>query len=212
MTRRRAPRGVEARRAAWTALFASALVAGAAGCRGDDGGGDTDGDTEGDTDGGGFQFAADDPEAYVQIDRIGMPGVAAAVITSKDAYNEADPAADAAGTFVDEITANLTAIHDGLDDDLTGLGLTPCAVDDCVAQAGPLVVPDALTIDLAVPAAFPNGRRLPDQVMDITLAVVLLDLATAGQGVTTFADLPLNPPENDKEFLAEFPYLATPHE
>lgn len=143
----------------------------------------------------------------VRVDRMGMPAIATAVITSKDAYNAADPADDANGDFVDEIVANLTAFHDLLDDDLIGLGLTPCEVGDCVSQAAPLVVPDVLTIDPGQPAGFPNGRRLADPVMDVTLAVVLLDLsvhpATALIGV--------NPTANDKPFLDDFPYLRPPN-
>ena len=45
--------------------------------------------------------------------------------------------------------------------------------------------------------------------MDVTLAVVLLDLGV--HDVTLFAGLPLNPPANDKAFPSTFPYLATPH-
>ena len=38
------------------------------------------------------------------------------------------------------------------------------------------VVPDTLKIDLTAAAGFPNGRKLEDPVIDVTLAVVLLDL------------------------------------
>lgn len=74
-----------------------------------------------------------------------------------------------------------------------------------VAQA---VVPDTLTIDLSAASGFPNGRRLPDPVIDVTLAVVFLDLSVNGPG--TLAGLPLNPPENDVAFRDTFPYLAPP--
>ena len=65
--------------------------------------------------------------ASSRVDRMGMPAVATAVITSKNAYNQANPSDDAAGVFVSEIVANVGAIHAALDDDLTSLGLTPCA-------------------------------------------------------------------------------------
>ena len=79
-----------------------------------------------------------------------------------------------------------------------------------MAQAGPLIVPDTLKIDTAVAAGFPNGRKLPDKVIDITLAVILLDLGVGGQTAGTLAGLPLNPPANDKPFGSTFPYLAAP--
>lgn len=158
-----------------------------------------------------YLFASTDPGSYVRIDRMGMPAIATAVISSKDEYNQADPVDDAAGDFVPEIIDNVTFFHSALDDDLSGAGLAPCLVDDCIAQAAPLVLPDTLKIDPAASPGFPNGRRLGDPVMDVTLAVVLLDLAVEGQTALTLAGLPLNPPANDVPFGTVFPYLATPH-
>jgi len=162
---------------------------------------------------GGGEFAFDDAPAAdfsVQIDRLGMPAVGTAVITDKAGYNAATPEDDAAGTFVEEITANVTAIHEALDDDLEDLDLVPCEPDDCVTQAAPLVVPDTLKLDLTVAAGFPNGRLLTDPVMDVTLAVVLLDLTEDGQTPTSLVGV-LNPDENDVDFLDDFPYLAEPN-
>ena len=162
-----------------------------------------------------FVFATDPPSAYVRVDRMGMPAIATAVISSKDAYNAADPADDANGDFVGEIVASLNVLHDALDDDLVGLGITPCTVDNgngsCVTQAAPLVIPDTLKIDLLAVSGtpgFPNGRRLEDPVIDVTLAVVLLDLSVHGAGTLVGV---LNPAANDVPFTAEFPYLAAPH-
>ena len=159
--------------------------------------------------GNAFAFRTDPAADYLRVDRMGMPAIGTAVISSKDAYNQADPSDDAAGTFVAEIVANVTGLHDALDDDLTGLGLTPCAPADCVAQATPLVVPDVLRLDTSQPNGFPNGRRLADPVIDVTLAVVLLDLGV--HPADLFAGLPLNPPANDLPFLLEQPYVAAPH-
>ena len=159
-------------------------------------------------DAGGFAFRADPESAYTVVDRLGMPAINTAVITSKDDYNAATPTDDANGDFVAEITANVDALHQALDDDLTGAGLTPCATADCVAAAAPLVVPDTLSIDRTSPPGFPNGRLLSDPVVDVTLALVLLDLgSTDGCGgeactVTTLADLPLSPPANDVDYLS----------
>jgi hypothetical protein len=158
-------------------------------------------------------FDADPPTAYIRVDRMGMPAVATAVISSKDAYNAADPSDDAAGTFVGEIVASVQFLHSALDDDLAALGLTPCGpsateptIGQCIDQAAPFVVPDTLTIDVSGAAGFPNGRALPDPVIDVTLALILLDLSV--HDVALFASLPLNPPANDLTFPPNFPYLA----
>jgi hypothetical protein len=76
------------------------------------------------------------------------------------------------------------------------------------ATVASLVVPDVLTLDLNSSAGFPNGRRLPDPVIDITLAVLFLDLRT--HPADTLARVPVNPPANDLPFRANFPYLAAP--
>lgn len=154
----------------------------------------------------------------------------------------------AAPKWAGEITANLEALHIALADDLAGLGA--CAtvtgtapdqvadVSSCVGQAtGAIpvlvdgtttpattvsvgVIPDALTIDATAAPGFPNGRRLADPVMDVTLAVILLDLAEGNTGcggsctALTLATgaTQQNPGANDKTFQAEFPFVAAPHE
>lgn len=68
------------------------------------------------------------------------------------------------------------------------------------------VVPDTLTLNLAADAGFPNGRLLADPVIDVTLAVIFLDLSANGPG--TLAGLPLNPSANDVPLPAGFPFLA----
>lgn len=70
------------------------------------------------------------------------------------------------------------------------------------------VIPDTLTINVNAPAGFPNGRLLPDPVVDVTLAVIFLDLTQ--HSALTFANLPLNPPSNDVGFQDGFPFLAPP--
>ena len=73
-----------------------------------------------------------------------------------------------------------------------------------------MIVPDTLKLDLSRPAAFPNGRTLTDPVIDITLAMLFVDFNVSGQSPMTFANLPLNPPANDKPFSDSFPFLAPP--
>jgi len=193
----------------------------------DDDSGVDDDDAVDDDDSGavvGFVFSTTDPQDYTRVDRMGMPAVATALITqeNKDAYNAGSPTDDLALTFVGDIVGTIVYLHHGidgndgntgLDDDLADFGLTPCtAIGDgsgsCVAQGGPLILPDTLKIDTSAPAGFPNGRTLADPVIDVTLAVLLLDLSVHGAGDLVGA---LNPAANDVDFQTEFPFLAPAH-
>jgi hypothetical protein len=184
------------------------------------------------------------------------------ILGDKDAYNLGTPEDDAALTFIPETLASLGLLHwgpdalnppnpagPGLDDDLATFGITPCEapqvgfLNSCALQGAPAVVPDVLKIDTDLPAGFhfdpvtcgpvPNGRGLADPVIDIILAVLLVDLSQPipdGWGVPcptkedpgapasiflsigALGGLSLNPPANDVPFETEFPYLAPAHE
>ena len=69
-----------------------------------------------------------------------------------------------------------------------------------------LAVPDALRLDFAVANGFPNGRRFDDPVVDITLAALLIDLNRHAPGL--LASLPLNPPNDNVNAMAAFPFLG----
>jgi hypothetical protein len=69
-----------------------------------------------------------------------------------------------------------------------------------------LVVPDVLQLDMNQPSGFPNGRGLKDPVVDITLAVLFLDLKS--ESAATFANLPLDPSTTGVPEPATFPYLS----
>jgi len=172
---------------------------------------------------GGYNFPENPVDDYTQIDRHAAveAGTAAILapaglglngedISLRDMYNASNPAEDADGKWVNEIVKSITFFHDALDDDIMGFGLVPATVDETVAQAGPVIIPDTIKYDPSMPTGYPNGRALTDKVVDLTLAAVLLKLGP-NQPLTTFADLPLNPPENDKPFKGEFPFLADPH-
>ncbi|MEX1368569.1 MAG: DUF4331 family protein [Nannocystaceae bacterium] len=183
------------------------------------------------------EFGKLDPDAYTRVDRMGFPAINTGLIIAgdKDAYNAASPADDAALAFATDIFTSLEILHigvpgmqspdnTGLDDDLAALTLQPCVtpglpMDTCDDQGGPFAIPDVITIEVGGADAFPNGRRLADPVMDIVLAVLLLDLSVSETAILTFLDLDgdgtfgpsLNPLENDLEFNSDFPYVAAPH-
>lgn len=197
---------------------------------------DTSGTSTTGPDPGQFEFDETPFDDYVQVDRMGFPAINTGLnlLGDKDAYNAASPVDDANLVFNMDIRTSLETLHlgapgeqtadnTGLDDDLTGIGFTPCITpplpaNNCDDQAGSFAIPDTVVIDLDDPAGFPNGRRPADPVMDIIFAVLLLDLDA--HSVTAFLDLDqdgmpgpsVNPIENDVELPAEFPYLAPAHE
>lgn len=124
--------------------------------------------------------------ALTQVERFGLPAIATVFIPagSRNAYNAGAPADDQA-TFRAFVTGTLTSFGhpdpEGLADAL---------------------LPDIQPINLAVPSAFLNGRRLQD------------DVITAELGLIFGANAALNDDHvdvNDRPFLAAFPYLAAPH-
>ncbi len=181
-------------------------------------------DTDTDTGDDGFIFPDTPFDDYEQIDRhgaveAGTAGIRASQglgfnpgsdITIRDAYNASNPVEDAMMKWFGEIAESVTFFHDALDDDVMKAGLTPATIQETVAQAGPVILPDTIKYDPSKPTAYPNGRTLTDPVVDITLAAVLIKLGN-GVPLSVLADLPLNPPKNDVDFLPEFPFLAPPH-
>lgn len=92
----------------------------------------------------------------------------------------------------------------------TSFNVTPCLTQTVVPgrSVADLVVPDMLRLDLKQPASFPNGRLYLDPVIDISLAVIFLDLRR--HPATTFAALPVNPNGVDQPLPTTFPFLAPP--
>jgi len=63
--------------------------------------------------------------------------------------------------------------------------------------------PDVIIYDTSLPASYPNGRALTNDVVDLACAL-------GGECRVANNDAP-NPTANDKPFEAAFPYLASPH-
>ena len=144
-----------------------------------------------------------------QIDRVGMPFVARLLIDSTDEYNAATPADDQFLMFAAEVSGSLAALHALLDAAIVGQGLMPCGLAACNQVTTPLVIPDTIDFDPSSDAGFPNGRHPADPVFDLMLAALLLD--AEAHPLTTYADMPLSPADNDVPFEATMPYLAPPH-
>lgn len=80
--------------------------------------------------GTGFTFDDAPLSDYVQVDRMGMPAVATALVLSprKNAYNDANVQADSANTFAFDLIEGLRRFAEPLQDDLAARGLVSCAV------------------------------------------------------------------------------------
>jgi hypothetical protein len=65
------------------------------------------------------------------------------------------------------------------------------------------VMPAPIIFDTSKPAAFPNGRALTDDVVDLMCALARECRVLSSENPS--------PTANDVPFLATFPYLAPPH-
>lgn len=101
----------------------------------------------------------------------------------------------------------------------------PQRLDIPLRRAFEIFIPNVCAIDMDTTGTWPYGRRLEDQVATRFLSL-FLDMEASFNGRPYHVDLlndqslwdgapiepktPPNPLRNDKEFLAEFPYLADP--
>jgi hypothetical protein len=143
--------------------------------------------------------------AGTRLDRMGAALYNAALIPPgelKEAFNQASPEGDVA-SFLEAATGSVGFLR-GVGDEVLGgpqdggpLGsLTP-------AQVGAALTPDVVKVDFSQPVAFPNGRQLADDVIDVTFGVAMN--RGGAEGVSDGIDA------NDKAFSTAFPYLAEPH-
>ena len=169
---------------------------------------------------------------WVQVSRLGNPLINELVIplALKDKYNRTQPSGDL-GNFGSYVLKpfpaaalnqllNLGIKEDGRTDIVTALLTGIPGVTQIGSKPAPA---DTLKINLGVPpaatenrfgviggdnAGFPNGRRLGDDVVDITLRVVGGYLVPEAQGGKK---LPLGDgvDRNDQDFLPAFPYVPS---
>ena len=79
--------------------------------------------------GSNFNFRTDPVSAYVQVDRMGMPAIATALISTpaKNPYNDDSPGIDGTRKYVNEISSTLGVLANALQDDFQRAGLSICA-------------------------------------------------------------------------------------
>ncbi len=143
------------------------------------------------------------PVSGVMIDRAGLPAVATLFLgyngftknlgytqssgdNNKDVYNTQLPSTD---------NANYAAAYSSAIQTLFGRTQA-----DANFLANQVLAPDVLPINVDTATAFPNGRKLADDVIDGELHLLTNNNATTDQ---------IN--ANDSAFSTTFPYLAGPH-
>lgn len=176
-----------------------------------------------------FEFRNDPIESFIKVDRMGGPATTTALLmpgaaggNRRQQANLTEPVDD--GQYAGEYVRTLRTLHFELAPVLQGLQLATCGiagatVDEtdvgrCVSQAAPRVIPDVLQLDTSQPSGYPNGRDADDQVIDILLAIALLDLTDPAArcfgtpcALNTLAGLPLNPGFSTPRPLTQFPFF-----
>ncbi len=133
-----------------------------------------------------------------QLDRMGVPAVNVALVpfATKEAYNTGSAPQDAAGQFASGIVSTLTA-----------LGTSPANIAllaNLAVNNGDLLRLSLTTANTGPQggtnpaAAFPNGRRVADDVIDTLLGIITNGAITTGDNVNG----------NDVPFQDVFPFLA----
>ncbi len=72
-----------------------------------------------------------------------------------------------------------------------------------------VLVPDVVTINLAQPSTYPNGRLPQDPVIDTLISVLFLDQTR--HTPRTLVNIPLDPPGVVRPISTTFPFLAPPY-
>ena len=164
---------------------------------------------------------------FIQVSRLGMPLVNEVVIPvgQKDKWNGSIPSAD--GQFLSYVTdpevpkllqlvygiqAPATPRNDLVQVFLTGVpglnqpaGVKPAEMLRLNTDILPTASPARLGVLAADIQGFPNGRRLTDDVIDITLQAAVGILGGVKTSLGDGVD------RNDVAFRTTFPYLAFPH-
>jgi hypothetical protein len=143
------------------------------------------------------------PERLAQADQMGRPGINTVFNhgNDKNVFNVTQPADQRDLLSTDTATMGqklLTVFRQELQALSAGSPKGQYTADQALAIAQ-ILLPDILTFDYSSPAGYLNGRRLQDDVIDISLNLVTNGKVT-GDGVGPHTD-----------YLAEFPSLGRPH-
>ena len=144
-------------------------------------------------------------EVYDQADQMARPAINTVFVGSgdKDLFNVTTPT-DMGGLFASKFNSRLLALNPGYTTNL--LGLT-------AGQFTGVLATDVLNVSTTAPTTFFDGtnvltgRNLSDDVIDVELILIFGGPdGAANPGLTSdHVDM------NDKAFLTDFPYLASPH-
>lgn len=143
------------------------------------------------------------PDRLVQVDQMGRPGINTVFNhgNDKNVFNVTQPADQANAVSTDAPTAGksfLTVFQEELQALSAGSPKGKYSAEQALAIAK-ILLPDILTYDYSSSAGYLNGRRLQDDVIDISLNLVT-NGAVTGDGVGPHTD-----------YMADFPYLGNPH-
>ena len=155
---------------------------------------------------------------------IGRPSLlaAAALVALAGCSSGGGGGGSSSSTPTPTATASTSSTSSTSSGGATGAALS---VEPCFAQevepgvtVQSLLTRDTLRLDLTRPNGFPNGRRLQDPVIDLTLAYLFTDLSK--NSIDAVAKLAVNPPSNADNFDAagnvigfstDFPFVDAPH-
>lgn len=141
---------------------------------------------------------------YMQADQMGRPAVNTVFVSDdqKDEFNETIPSA-MGGKFAQVFEDRLTALNPGYTANALGLDAPTFSA---------VLATDILTVSTSGKTTFFDGtnvltgRALEDDVIDVELLLIFGgEDGMANPGLTSD-----NVPSNDKAFLNNFPYLASP--
>lgn len=134
---------------------------------------------------------------WVNVDRTGVPAVNVALVpfNQKDEFNAASTVEDAAGRFASGIVGTLTAL--GTDSTSIGILASVAVTRGDILRLNLTTANSGTGGGNNAPAAFPNGRRLRDDVIDTELFLI--------NNRNALSD---NVSANDVTFRDTFPFLA----
>jgi len=133
------------------------------------------------------------PKHFSQVDHMGRPAINTVFnhLTDKTLFNMTQP-----DQMRSTVTMTGKTFLGNFEDTLLALGGYDAAHAEAIAK---ILLPDILTFDYASSAGFLNGRKLQDDVIDISL------------GLVSNGKVPSDCVGPHSDYLSEFPYLGQPH-